>query len=265
MLLTVSEKHWTNFAVNLVKTGEIDPPYEVIYKGGLSYGDEWAERFALHYFLFYDLGGAARCANDTTPFWSYVTNGYHLFKRGKSRRHFRGENGARAIRLLLEYPTAGDVFAALYQPTYAGMYHHIQDNFDGCQIGDYFRWKLMDIFDRCLGRHVSLSMPEALKFLPETPRKGAKQFFPNDSLTTALMSVVRTISHLPAPGNPNRPCDLPEAETILCAMYGARKGTYRFGMDLDHRREELKDFPDLVEFLPTHQDWSPYDCSNLES
>lgn len=265
MLLTVSEKHWTNFAVNLVSTGEIDPPYEIIHKGGQLYGDEWAERFALHYFLFYDLGGAARCAEDTTPFWSYVTRGYEHFKRGKARRHFRGKNGDKAIRLLSEYPTPGDLFAALYEPTYVDMYYLIEDKFEGCQIGDYFRWKLMDIFDRCLGRPVSLNMKEVLKFLPETPRKGAKQFFPNQNLTTSLMSVVRTISHLPAPGNPNRPCDLPEAETILCAMYGARKGTYHFGMDLDHRRQELKDFPHLVTLLPAHQDWSKYDCSVLES
>jgi hypothetical protein len=223
------------------------------------------ERFALHYFMFYDLGGAARCAYDDTPFWSYVTNGYQLFKRGTSRRHFRGDKGLTAIRGLCEHGEPGDVFAAMYQPTYAGLVHHLQDDFQGCEIGPYFSWKLMDIFDRCLGRPVRCSLPETLKFLPETPRKGAKTFFPDKNLTEALMSIVRTISHLPAPGIDNRSCDLPEAETILCAIYGYQKGTYKVGDDISSRHEELKDFPELLKMLPPNRDWSKYARGPLES
>lgn len=263
--MTVSKNHWTNFARSLVETGELDPPYVLMPKAGDLYGDEWVERFALHYFLFYDLGGAARCAYDTTPFWSYVTNGYHLFKRGTSRRHFRGDKGRGAIKTLAWHGEPGDLFAAMYQPTYAGLVHHLSDNFSGCEIGPYFAWKLMDIYDRCLGRPVSLSIPETLKFLPETPRKAVKSFFPDMNLHSALMTVVRSISDLYAPGFRNRGCDLAEAETVLCAIYGANKGTYHFGMDLDHRHKELKDFPELVKMLPPIQDWSQYAAGPLDA
>ena len=262
---TLSKNHWMNFAVEHVELGEIDTPYILMAKAGEAYGDEWLERFALHYFLFYDLGGAARCAYDTGRFWKYVNDGYETCRRGTSRRHFRGEKGAMAVHNLCAHGDPGDVFAAMYQTTYAGLVHHLQSDFKGCEIGPYFAWKLMDVFDRCLGRPVRLSLPEALKFLPDTPRKGAKSFFPDLALIDSLTAVSRAIEHLPAPGAPGRNCGLPEAETILCAIYGVNKGTYHVGDDIESRHSELKDFPELIAMLPPLQDWSQYANGPLES
>lgn len=267
MTLTHFDKnHWTTFARDLVTTGELDPPYVLIDAGRSKYGKEWTERFAMHYFLFYDLGGAAECAKSEVPFWDYVKTGYANFKRGKPRRHFRGDKGLAACdRLSIAGPTAGNAFNAMYRDDYNSLALHIQDHFPGCEIGPYFTWKLMDIFDRCLGRPVWLDLKTTLKHLPEVPRKGAKSFFPDKSLEVTLNTVTEAIWNIAPPGAFTRMCGLPEAETILCAIHGINKGTYRFGEDLDHRHKELAAFPDLIALLPPIRDWSKYATGPLVS
>jgi hypothetical protein len=137
------------------------------------------------------------------------------------------------------------------------LYYNIDDYFEGCQIGDYFKWKSMDIFDRTMGWPVSLSMPVATTLLPESPRKCAKAVYPESSLTTILADISEWIRDLPAPGAPGRACGIPEAETIMCAIRGLEKGTYKFGEDIDLRHEQLKDRSEIV-YLPRKQDWSFY-------
>ena len=219
----------------------------------------------LYYFLFYDLEGAVKCADYKAPFWEYVSEVYYAAKRGKARRHFRGQAGMDAINQLSKIGAPKEVWNALYCPNFSKLVDHIKVNFQGCQIGDYFTWKLMDIFDRCLDMPVSLSFDETIKWMPDTPRKGARLWKADYSLGNVLNRVVTAISDLDAPGLPTRKCGYAEAETILCAMYGYNKGTYKVGDDIRSRHEQLSPWPDLVALLPSQQDWSFYERGPLDT
>lgn len=245
--------------------GEIDTPYVFAANVLPVKGQDWTERMLLYYFLFYDLEGAVNCANARAPFWEYVEGQYAVAKRGKARRHFRGQAGAEACNQLGKIGAPKEVWNALYCPSYDKLATHIKANFQGCQIGDYFTWKLMDIFDRCLGMPVSLSLDETIKWMPDTPRKGVRQMWKADAISDVLNRVVGAISDIDAPGLPTRKCNFAEAETILCAMYGYNKGTYKVGDDIRSRHEQLAPWPDLVVLLPPQQDWSLYERGPLDA
>lgn len=249
-------KPWQKFARDLVTTGEIDPTYYLIHRAGEVKGLEWQVRFAMHYFLFYDLGGAARCANEAgDDFWTYVKDLYTTFPRAPARRHFRGDKGRNAVEKLSTFGPPERVFGLMYRDKYSDLYDNIASNFKGCEVGPYFTWKLMDVFDRCLGLSVRLDTKDALKYLPDVPRKALILYW-RDEPRSGLEKVWETVKDLPAPGNPSRLCNYAEAETILCAIYGLNRGSYKFGMDLQHRHMELIDFPDLQELLPPLQLWN---------
>lgn len=248
----MSTNTWIQFARDLVTTGELDPVYNLIYGGKQRYGDQWAAQFALHFFMYYDVGQAAALANAQTEldFWHMQNFGYDAFKRGSERRHFRGEKGKQAMLNLQHIGSPEQIWKRMHGLHYHSLRLNVQDKFQGCQIGDYFTWKAMDILDRCLGMPVQLSVNEAAQYLPDTPVKAIRTFWRITPICEALDQVVTVINDLPAPGAPTRNCSYSEAETILCAMYGFNKGTYKFGSDIVKRREQLKDHPYLLDLLP---------------
>lgn len=232
------------FARDLVLTGELDPMYDMMYRIN---PHEKKMRFVTHFFLFYDAGEAALCMNDPRPFWSYVMAGYSTFKRGTERRHFRGDNGLKAISILSLYNDLDEMWDSMYG---SNLYTIAQKAQPGTQIGPYFQWKMMDIYDRVFDDRVFLSLDEAVKYLPDEPRKCAKAIWPDMSLRWVLQEVASWIDDIPAPGPHNRNCGYSEAETILCAINGFRKGSYKFGQDLERRHRELAPFPELRRLLP---------------
>lgn len=253
------------FARDLVMSGELDPPYVLFYNLQMVKSAEWIDVAVMHYFLFYDLEGAVKAADEVNPvdYWQYILDRLPTLKRGKARRHFRGEAAQTAI-CRLKTGSVCHTLERMYKPTYALLALYM-GAYSGCQIGPYFTWKLMDIFDRCLGREVQLSLNAAVEYLPDVPRKAVKQFFPGKLVADALQEVVSWIDDLSAPGVPTRNCSYAEAETVLCAMYGMNKGTYKFGSDLIHRRGELKNFPQYAMLLPIPREWNHYDGRRLES
>lgn len=263
---TVTQIPLINFARDLVTSGELDPPYILIHNLREAYGQDYADRFALYYFMFYDLEGAVKAAL-APSFWAYVESVYPTAKRVSARRHFRGDKGWQAVRALQRFGSPSQVWQSMHRPSYRGLVQNIDRNFQGCQIGLYFAWKAMDILDRCLGMPVNLSLAETTEFLPEVPVKGAKGLFPNEEnpVMYALSKIVDAISGLDAPGARTRKCSYPEVETILCAAYGLQKNTYKMGSDLVHRHQELKNHPDVARFLPSTQIWSNYGSCTLEA
>ena len=108
----------------------------------------------------------------------------------------------------------------------------------------------MDLFDRVFGDRVELNLSEAVKYLPDEPRKCAAAIWPKRDLRWVLQEVTSWIDDIPAPGHRSRNCSFSEAETILCAINGFRKGSYKFGQDLERRHKELTPFPELRSLLP---------------
>lgn len=246
------------FARDLVTKGEIDAPYVFMANAATEKGGDWIDRFALYYFMFYDLDGAAIAADHPGPFWEYVLKVYSTAKRGKTRRHFRGSNGWTAVHNLMAHGSPSQVWANMAASNYTDLLANIAINFQGCQIGPYFAWKVMDILDRCVNRPVTLILPEAVKYLPEVPRRGAELLFFGQSLRSALDRVVSLIYNLPAPGVPGRRCSYPEAETILCAAWGYHTGAYKMGDDIRSRHEQLSGHPALLQYLPPNLDCKQY-------
>ncbi len=248
------------FARDLVLAGELDPMYDFISRGRLLYGQEWAENYVLHFFMFYNAGAAARVAScPSGEFWHHALEDFAVIKRGTERRHFRGAMGLEALKTLRSKGTPGEILYKLSAPTYQTLVWRVEQYFRGCQIGPYFTWKIMDLLDRALDQRVELNQRDAVKYLPEQPVKAAKLFYPLVSVGFALDIVVSYIDDLLAPGYPSRLCGYPEAETVLCAMLGRYKGSYSFGDDLNRRHQELKDYPYLRSLLNPIKDWSRYE------
>lgn len=244
---------WQELADVLIQTGELDPVYIWLHKVDKIQGRPWTNRFLTHFLMYYDLGEAVEAANRTTEddFWRYVTDNYSSFRRGHERRHSKGIVGLKYLDNIKEYGTPSELWEFMYYPTYGGMVHRIQADLPACGIGPYFIWKIMDFYDRCLGRPVDISFIEANKYLPEMAAKCAKQMYPYHPVHHILAMVREYIEDQPAPGAPTRLCSYPEAESILCAMRGYFvTGTYKIGSDLDRRWAELADYPDLQIHLP---------------
>jgi len=235
------------FARDLVITDELDPMYIVMHR---ITPHELKLRFVTHFFLFYDAGEAAMCMTDPRPFWDYVDYGYKVFKRGTERRHFRGEKGLRAIKVLRQSRTLDELWDRIYGHNMTTMASFIEAHMKGAQLGPYFQWKAMDILDRVFDDKVELTLKEAVKYLPEEPRKCISAIWPHLSLATALEEVTSWIDDIPAPGARSRNCFYSEAETVLCAINGFLKGSYKFGQDLERRHKELEPFPELRRLLP---------------
>jgi len=255
---SIPESVIETFARLTVTTGDLDPMYDLIWRGRREYGDQWAYRFVMHFFMFYDAGGAAAAAKHEGSFWQYCEDTYSTARRGTERRHFRGNKGWKAI---LAFGAMGspsqvwDLNANSYDILSASIKHY----WAGTQTGPYFAWKAMDLLDRCLGHEISLSLNEAAQFMPDEPRKCALALWPNRSIKESLVLVRDIISDLPAAGAPGKLCGFAEAETVLCMIKGYfLTKTHTIGDDVDEKHAQLKDYPDLQKLLPPKQDWSQY-------
>lgn len=231
--------------------------YDLIYRGRQLYGEQWAYRYVMHFFMFYDAGGAAAAAAHKGSFWQYCEDTYSTARRGTERRHFRGDKGWQAMLAFQRMGSPSQVWN-LSANSYDMLQASIKFYWAGTQTGPYFAWKAMDLLDRCLGHEVSLNLNGAAQFMPDEPRKAALTLWPNRSIKESLVLVRYMISDLPAAGAPGKFCGFAEAETVLCALLGRHKGSYKFGSDIDRRHEQLKDYPDLLALLPPKQDWSQY-------
>jgi hypothetical protein len=258
---TIPDELWRRFARFTVQTKDLDPMYDLIYNGRMKYGLDWAEQYALTFFLFYDAGEAAKMARvPTDEYWEVIANWYPHFKRGTERRHFRGDKGFTAVSRMRKMGDPHTIWETMYGTTYTELRKNIEVYFHSCQIGPYFIWKAMDIMDRCLGMPIDCSGEEALVGLPDEPREAAKYFFPDLTLIETLYQVSQEVEEMTAPGEPNRMCDYPEAETILCMMKGYfGTKTHTIGDDVDEKHEQLKDYPELRSLLPPQLIWKTYE------
>lgn len=260
---------WQRFAEVTIKTNDLDPMYSVIYGLNRSKSRKWMGVFIMTFLLYYDAGQAAEWADrsdgskdywdaliataSSTPKWMF---------RGTERRHMRGENERKALEKLASFGVepwellmqmyGGDLELHHFPPvTYTWLYKNMTTRFSGTQFGPYFVWKLYDIFNVCLGMPISLSFAEALKYMPDEPKKAATHFFPEYSFESALLAVDTEIRKYDHPVVPGRKCGLAEAETILCMMKGFFKTkTHEIGDDIYDKFKQLTGYPELTALLP---------------
>lgn len=266
--MTESIKTWQRFAQVLIETNELDPTYPLIKNLHETMDKWWFSRFMIYFMLFYDLGGAIKCADNTRSanFWDYVTDASNnpQTKRGSARRHFRGLNASRAIAVLRGFDLY-ELVEDWHAPTYTELYRKMTTKYARSQMGPYFIWKLYDLQNICLDRPISLSLDEAVKFMPEEPRQNAAMAFPKASFRQVLTVMTAEVAELPHPVREGY-CGLAEVETILCAFKGYfGTKSHWVGQDIAQRHEELLRIGLLGRTfsLPNEIERNAYSCDDI--
>jgi hypothetical protein len=249
---------WQEFAREIIRINDLDCTYELMYKARLEYGDEWANKFALHMLMFYHLGEAAEAASkDTSDFWFHVMDNYATCRRGVERRHFRGANGLNSIAsLMARFPDPSDAIVQLAGSTYLDVRKSLKGVLG---FGDYFIWKVCDYLDRVFGLPVDFS--NGVRYMPSEPSKCAKALWPAQTVEATLQMVVEEIQQYPAPPDRGRPCGISEAETVLCGLKGYFiTKVHVIGDDILDKYNALLDDPyNLRRFLPPLHDLNEWE------
>lgn len=237
---------YSRFARDLVITKELDPTYDIMVGHFASKDFLYKSRFLTHYLMFYDLKGALFAANTTKDdtFFNYVADNYEKWDRGTARRHSRGAVGMKYLRNMQNKFSTPMIFWSRAiksgQRGYDSLVRFFVGEADGCGVGPYFQWKTGDLLRNVLGERCPLTLTDGGAFLPDVPLKEIQKNWPDGRTTLSVITeVLGWIQGLPAPGLGTFRCGYAEVETVLCAMYGHRKGTYKFGQDIAHQREIL--------------------------
>lgn len=248
--------NWREFAQVMVETNELDPTYPVVKELLHTNSNSWKGRFLVHYLWFYNLKAAIHAANVTTDdsFWDRcrLDAAGEYVKRGGARRHFRGRNAEVAINVMeKKHPVPWEAIKLLHRSRYREMYQNITRHYKGAQLGPYYIWKMMDWYDICLDWDVSITLDDAVKYIPDVPREAAAAFMPYGDFKQVLMVMLDFVNQFPHPVKPGVRCGLSEVETILCGLNASfGKGKLAIGADIDKQYAILADYPELQKHLP---------------
>lgn len=238
---------WLNYMVAINNTKDIDPTYEV-FKGLIPLvGESTVKKMLVSMLMFYDTGVA--CQLTETPddqYWAKVDEIYPTAKRGKARRHFRGENGRKSIESIKKFWTPEQFWDAMY----ADNYTKIRKNFDPVSgFGDYFIWKYADFCDRVFDTPVDMS--SAVQYLPKEPRRGAKIIAEEmglsnpDDFDATIKYCLDECEKIGLKASPSfdRPISVLEIETCYCGYKHLVEGDDWAGSDLDKVHDSLNGIP----------------------
>lgn len=250
---------WRRAAQLLIETNDLDPMYAVIKQIREDYDDEWYYQFLMHYTMFYDPRGAIQAIDvDQDDFWPWVMNQAMdpSVKRGPERRHFRAGLAQKSILNLRSRGTPVQIFNSMYAKTYTELARNIEHKFNACNIGPYFAWKIMDFFNVCSFRPVSLSYEEAKKHMPKQPCEAIEELLGGWQKAIEVNELVQQFPHPVRPGH----CDWAETETVLCNLKGLfLTGTVWIGRDIAEYKEVLKG-TGYDRYLPPEVDRGKYMC-----
>lgn len=251
--------HWLNFMVAINNTGDIDPTYYAFRGIRNDLSDKDVKKMLVSQLMFYDIG--ISCMLTETPddkYWDTVDEIYPTCRRGKERRHFRGENGRKSIASIKPFGSPDKFWDAMY----ADNYIDIRNNFKNISgFGDYFIWKYADYCDRVFDMPVD--MKGAIKFLPKEPRLGSVIIANEiglddpDNFEAVMKHCIEECNKigLLAPPAFNRPVDILEMETCYCGYKHVMAGTDYVGSDIIDNIKALKliDSPiaeKMIKYLP---------------
>lgn len=241
---------YRRFARDLVRTGELDPLYTMLYRARKTHGDEWVMRFALYMLMFYDPKRAAWIADkEPARYWEYVRDNFNTHTRGKERRHFRGANGIDGYTSLQALGSATQAFQVPFQATTYPEFVQALESAGVKSFGPYFQLKWCDyatcVFD------CDISMSRLPLMLPDPPKKCIKKILPHLSTLDAMYAIKSWIEDLDDPFSGKRKCGFSEAETVACGIDTyLLKGTYKMGDDIRKYHDALAGRSDLLPLLP---------------
>lgn len=234
------------FGQELVRTGDLDPVYNLLVQSGLP--ERYLKRFLLAYWCFYHVGVAAAIAeqDNAAQYWRTFRRAYdEKWPRASERRYFRGPKALNAIEYLANEADNGEPAQLVNDMTAADMpddlrsYNDIRRRVKRFPLfGDWIAFKIADMAERVLGVPVRFDSDDIALY--KDPRQGAAFLLYGDynapmdkfGVQTALYRIINGLEHLKAPPLYDRPLGVQEAETILCKWKSHTKGRYQVGKDI---------------------------------
>lgn len=239
---------WRTFARKLFDTEDSDPGYMAIARCGLP--EDQVKRLIVGWLTFYDLGFAASISHlRDAKFWAAIHAAYPTAKRNSERRHFRGAAGLKALtawQKAFPYPELMIDRLRASKPHYVDIRKRMRSI---PQMGDYFMWKMCDLYDVLTGVDVEVEGQE--HHAPKVPQEGAKLLWERAAheidtdhcdVAGVFRLIVQAMEGRTAPPHHNRPFGLREAETVCCIYHKLRSGKYILGMRTAKARGRLMHF-----------------------
>jgi hypothetical protein len=231
--------NWRDFATDLFEYEDADPGYLLLKRAKLDHATRL--RYVMAWCTYYNPAIAAvACKLQGKEFWRYLKSVYPTAQRASERRHFRGQAGLKALASWsLSRPEV------LIEGTYGRTYMDVRENMKGFpQMGDYFIWKLADVWDTVFDMPVDFTGCE--RYMPKVPKQGAclieqqidyavfqDDYPPLDEhrLREVMNEITQHIQKVPYKGKaPGVKLALQEAETVCCVFKQHVKGKHRMGL-----------------------------------
>lgn len=228
---------WRTFGQFIFEQRDADPGYYVLmYLREAGYPMDQLKRFAVAWCSYYNLGIAA-CASELkgAKFYEYLTSIFPTAKRATERRHFRGQQGTKALAQWQARWPKPEALADHIIHDEPDMGHIRARCSEVMQLGDYFKWKWGDLAEVLLQQPVNFRGYE--KVSPELPRRGAALIAeeagkPHLTVEQVYLSIVKQMRALGVRSYyaPWREFDVQDAETICCVYKQYRSGGYHPGI-----------------------------------
>lgn len=222
--------NWREFAKDLFKYEDADPGYMLLKRAKMDRATKL--RYVMAWCTFYNPGIAAQaCALQGKEFWRFLVNAYPTAKRASERRHFRGQAGLKALASWSESRPE-----ELIEATYGQTYMDVRKNMKGfAQMGDYFIWKMADVWDTVFDMPVDFTGCE--NYMPKVPKQGAELIYQMEKgpgvcladLYDVMSTITKRIQKLHYPIKGTRTLALQESETVCCVFKQHVKGKHRMG------------------------------------
>lgn len=220
-------RDWRKFAEVMFKLEDADPGYMLLKRAEMDRAVKL--RYVLAWCTYYNPGIAAvACQFHGAKFYEYLRHVFPSAKRASERRHFRGQAGQKALMQWQDlYPKP----EAMIEATHGTSYLQVRKNMQHmAQMGDYFYWKLADIWDTVFDEPVDFTGCE--KYMPKVPQQGADMIGDQENLFTLdiIMGVITAhVAKIDYPVKGGRKLALQEAETVCCVFKQHVVGDYQYG------------------------------------
>lgn len=256
------------FGRQLITSGDLDPVYVALHGAGFS--PDLLARWLIAYWCLYHCGAASHIAeHEGREFWKPLMDAASnevpaptggRWPRGHERRHFRGQQGIRAVQELRDrYLSSPEdmVSYILHQPTsepglcFEDVASRVREHRG---FGPWIAFKVADMVDRVLG--VGVDFTEAAVFMFKDPvraavmlwreKVGAPAIARPKEQTRVIHEVVSYLTaqfvDLKAPPLNDRPIGLQEVETVLCKWKSHMNGHYPLWNDIDEINRGLEEW-----------------------
>ena len=226
----------------LCPNNELDPGYLAMAKAPMKEGER--SRAMVCWMAYHHMGlSFAISRYEGIDFWAKMINLNSVAPRANERRHFRGVASLKALmQWAAMYPHPEDMCKALWacKPEYTHIRKFITSHL---QFGDYFVWKVCDMYQFMTGRRVN--MVAGLKHLPNPVRDGVDEISLDMVRGGTLPVFCRIKAHAVSKGYVSSTgvgFGFIDAETICC-IYRKLKDEAVPGGRIAENLFELESFP----------------------